>query len=45
MYGEGDVLEHDEGVCDGNAGKEEVDRLAKMEKQRIISECSIVFQF
>ena len=31
VYGEGDVLEHDEGVRDGNAGKEEVDR-AEMEK-------------
>ena len=31
MHGEGDVLEHDEGVRDGNAGKEEVDR-AEMEK-------------
>ena len=31
VYGERDVLEHDEGVRDGDAGKEEVDR-AKMEK-------------
>ena len=32
MNGEWDVLEHDEGVRDGNAGEEEVDRLAEMEK-------------
>ena len=32
MNGEWDVLKHDEGVRDGNAGKEEVDRLAEMEK-------------
>ena len=31
VYGERDVLKHDEGIRDGNAGEEEVDR-AKMEK-------------
>ena len=31
VYGERDILEHDEGVRDGDAGKEKVDR-AKMEK-------------
>ena len=32
MNGEWDVLEHDEGVRDGDAGKEEVDKWAEMEK-------------
>ena len=32
MNGEWDVLEHDERICDGDAGEEEVDRLAEMEK-------------
>ena len=31
MHGEGDVLEHDEGVSDGDASQEEVD-WAEMEK-------------
>ena len=32
VNGEWDVLKHDEGVRDGNAGEEEVDKLAEMEK-------------
>ena len=38
MNGEWDVLEHDEGVRDGNAGEEEVDKLAEMEKAANVRE-------
>ena len=38
VNGEWDVLEHDEGVRDGNAGEEEVDRLAEMEKEANLGE-------
>ena len=42
VYGERDVLEHDEGVRDGDAGKEEVDR-AEMEKAVLCATWCIVF--
>lgn len=38
VNGEWDVLEHDEGVRDGNAGEEEVDKLAEMEKAANVRE-------
>ena len=43
MNGEWDVLEHDEGVRDGNAGEEEVDKLAEIEKPaNFVQKCAIV---